>query len=187
MYKLLNMSRMLIDFINSLNADKELSEALTMGYKTIFEAEMSSTGAGMYSQGIGDGTATQDSAEQPIDPNESKINAIKAHRHNQKVMKRSSEHTPDGIKNLQTSNIDDGTYDYIGSDGTETDVVNDLAIFDITKATIHDAGSELADKFHNTETYKSIIPEMKAHADSMKLMKSHMNTTSNMSIKILKA
>ena len=181
------MSRILIDFIKSLNADRALSEALTMGYQTIFEAEMSSTGAGMYSQGIGDGTATQDPADQPIDPKEAKIQAIKAHRLNQKVMKQSSENIPDGVKNLLTSNIDDGGYDYVGSDGTETDVVNELAIFDITKATIHGDGSELADKFHNTETYKSIIPEMKANADSMKLMKSHMNTTSNMSIKILKA
>lgn len=181
------MSEILLDFIKSFEMDKILSEALTGGYKVIFESEMSSTGVGMYSHGIGDGNATQDSAEPPIDAKEVKIQAIKAHRHNQKVMKRSSEHTPDGIKNLITSNADDGGYDYLGSDGTETDVVNELAIFDITKATIHGDGADLTDKFHNTETYKSIIPQMKASADSMKLMQSHMNTTSNMSIKILKA
>ena len=140
------MSKLLLNFITSIETDKMLSEALNLGYKTIFEDGISGTSDGMYS---------------------------------------------DGVANLNICNIDDGT-EYVGSEqenfnAPNSELVEELSLFDLTKVTAHGDGIDLIDKFHNTETYKSIIPEMKAHADSMKLMKTHMNATSNSGIKILKA
>lgn len=51
---------------------------------------------------------------------------------------------------------------------------------------MHDKNDALRDKFHNTNTYKAIIPQMKSMVDSHKLMQSHLNSTET-AIKILKA
>jgi len=98
-----------------------------------------------------------------------------------------------GVKpvGLATTNADDGT-DYMGDEmqsfGAEpSDLVEDLHLFDIEQVTMHDnTNAVLKDKFHSTNTYKTLIPQMKSAIDSHKLMQSHMNTTDG-GVKILKA
>jgi hypothetical protein len=97
-----------------------------------------------------------------------------------------------GIKpiELATTNADDGT-EYVGDEmetfGAEpSDLVDDLDLFDIEKVTMHDNNDALKAKFQATNTYKTLIPQMKSTIDSHKLMQSHMNTSDG-GVKILKA
>lgn len=98
----------------------------------------------------------------------------------------------DGVRNssINTTNADDGT-EYMGGESEtfgapEHDLVDDLDLFDIETVTIHGDDESLKTKFHSTDTYKTIIPQIKGFADSHKLMQSHMNR-SDSGVKILKA
>lgn len=92
---------------------------------------------------------------------------------------------------LNTTNADDSDENYLGSDhetfgGDPTDMINKLNIFDIEKVTVHGDDKGMTEKFHATDTYKTLIPQMKGFADSHKLMQSHINSDST-AVKILKA
>jgi len=109
------------------------------------------------------------------------------------VASTSSDMYSDGIKNsqLNTTDIDEGTNSYLGSEaeifnGDETDLIDELDLFNIENVTMHDADESLREKFHNTSTYQTIIPQIKTMTDSHKLMQSHMNRNDT-SVKILKA
>lgn len=92
---------------------------------------------------------------------------------------------------LNTTNADDGNENYLGSDqetfgGDPTDMIDKLNIFDIEKVTVHGDDGGMTEKFHATDTYKTLIPQIKGFADSHKLMQSHMNSDDT-AVKILKA
>lgn len=92
---------------------------------------------------------------------------------------------------LNTTNADDSDENYLGSDhetfgGDPTDMIDKLNIFDIEKVTIHGDDSGMTEKFHATDTYQTLVPQIKEFAESHKLMQSHMNSDST-SVKILKA
>lgn len=92
---------------------------------------------------------------------------------------------------FDTTDDDDGPNTYLDSeqenfDADEHELVEELDLFNIENVTMHDKNDDLRDKFHNTNTYKSLIPQMKSMVDSHKLMQSHLNSTET-AIKILKA
>lgn len=110
------------------------------------------------------------------------------------VASTSSDMYSDGIKynsQLNTTDVDEGTNTYLGSESEnfnadETDLIDELDLFDIENVTMHYVDDALKQKFHNTSTYKTIIPQVKSMVDSNKLMQSHMNRTDS-AVKILKA
>lgn len=93
--------------------------------------------------------------------------------------------------NLNTTDNDEGTNTYLGSEqenfgSDDSDLIDELDLFDIENVTIHGTDDTLKQKFQNTQTYQTIIPQIKSMADSHKLMHSHLNRTDT-TIKILKA